>query len=260
MPRHLRPLKRWLGEHDLVTRLTTVSDAEQAAVRAAGEIERHLELALAERGVAHLALSGGNTPKRAYELLAAARLQWSAIEIWFADERCVAPEDEDSNYRMAAQTLLGRVPIPADQIHRMEGELGPEEGARRYAQALRERLSPEPQSQPAPPALDVIVLGVGPDGHVASLFPGADTLDAGEHAVCLAVEDSPKPPPRRITLSLAMLRAARRCVLLASGASKADAVAAALAEPTHHVPASLLRRERLTVIADDDACPAPLRQ
>ena len=106
------------------------------------------------------------------------------------------------------------------------------------------------------PVLDLVVLGIGPDGHVASLFPGAATLDAGADAVCLGVHDSPKPPPERITLSLATLRAARECMLLATGASKADAVAAMLGEPSHHVPASLLRRERLTVILDDAAAPA----
>ena len=103
--------------------------------------------------------------------------------------------------------------------------------------------------------LDLIVLGIGPDGHVASLFPGAATLDASERAPCLGVLDSPKPPPQRITLSLAVLRAARRCVLLATGSSKADAVSAMLAEPSRHVPASLLRRDRLTVILDDAASP-----
>ncbi|MHB8533228.1 MAG: 6-phosphogluconolactonase, partial [Solirubrobacteraceae bacterium] len=106
------------------------------------------------------------------------------------------------------------------------------------------------------PVLDMVVLGIGPDGHVASLFPGAGTLEAPEHVLCLGVSDSPKPPPERITLSLSVLRAARECLLLASGAGKADAIAAMLGEPTRHVPASLLRRERLTVIVDDAAAPA----
>ena len=110
---------------------------------------------------------------------------------------------------------------------------------------------------PALPVLDVIVLGIGPDGHVASLFPGAPALDAGEEAVCLGVRDSPKPPPERITLSLAVLRAARRCVLPATGAGKRDAVRGALGAATRGVPASLLRRERLTMILDDAASPSP---
>jgi 6-phosphogluconolactonase len=137
----------------------------------------------------------------------------------------------------------------------MEGELGPERGAEQYAQALREHAPIEERLA----VLDVIVLGIGPDGHVASLFPGAPTLDAGDGELCLGVHDSPKPPPERITLTLSVLRAARRCVLLATGASKADAVHAMLHEPSRHVPASLLRRGRLSVIVDDAAGPAPLR-
>ncbi len=237
-----------------MTRLTTLPDAEAVAVRAAAEIARELESAREQRGVAHLALSGGTTPARTYELLVEALADWEGIEVWFADERCVEPEDEQSNYRMAAETLLGPAAILPERVHRMEGELGPEEGAARYVKALTERL-PGGDRRPHPPVLDVVVLGIGPDGHVASLFPGAPTLDAGEQAVCLGVRDSPKPPPERITLSLAVLRTARRCTLLASGASKADAISAMLGEPSPHVPASLLRRGRLTAIVDDAASP-----
>ena len=184
------------------------------------------------------------------------------MEVWFADERCVGPEDAESNYRLAAETLLRPAGIAPARVHRMEGELGPEEGARRYAEAGARSCS-APARAPARAirrcrCSTSIVLGIGPDGHVASLFPGAATLDAGEQALCLGVRDSPKPPPERITLSLAVLRAARRCLLLATGAGKADAVSAMLGEPSHHVPASLLRRERLTVIVDDAASPAPI--
>jgi 6-phosphogluconolactonase len=240
-----------------VTRLTTLPDAEAVAVRAAAEIARELESAREQRGLAHLALSGGTTPARTYELLVEALGDWEGIEVWFADERCVEPEDEQSNYRMAAETLLRPAAIRAERVHRMEGERGPEDGAACYAKALAERLPGGDRRPPTPPVLDVVVLGIGPDGHVASLFPGASTLDAGEQAVCLGVRDSPKPPPERITLSLAVLRAARRCTLLASGASKADAISAMLGEPSHHVPASLLRRGRLTAIVDDAASPPP---
>ena len=243
-----------------MTRLTTFADAEATAARAAVEIARGIELARDQRGVAHLALSGGSTPKRTYEQLVDALADWDGVEIWFADERCVGPEDEESNYRMAAETLLRPAKIDRARIHRMIGELGPEEGALRYADELREHAcdpSPSAPTAYAPPVLDLIALGIGPDGHVASLFPGAPTLDAGERAICLGVTNSPKPPPERITLSLAVLRVARRCLLLATGAGKADAIAAALAEPTKHVPASLLVRERLTVIVDDAASPPP---
>jgi 6-phosphogluconolactonase len=238
-----------------LTRLTTCADAEAVAVRAAADIARHLKRVRSERGVAHLALSGGATPRRSYELLASEPMDWSGVEVWFADERCVGPDDADSNYRLAAETLLAGPAIPAERIHRMEGELGPEEGARHYALELGEHVRPREGDLPV---LDLVVLGIGPDGHVASLFPGAATLDAGEQALCLGVHDSPKPPPERITLSLAVLRAAGRCLMLATGASKSDAVNAMLAEPSRHVPASLLRRERLTVMADDAASPGPV--
>jgi 6-phosphogluconolactonase len=238
-----------------VTRLTTCPSAEAVAVRAADEVARHLQAAVAERGVGHVALSGGTTPARTYELLARRPEQWSGGEVWFADERCVGPEDEQSNYRLVADTLLGAAEIAPERVHRMEGELGPEAGAQRYAAALRAHLPADrvPDGGVGAPVLDLILLGIGPDGHVASLFPGAAALDRDESAVCVGVLDSPKPPPERISLSLAVLRAARRCLLLATGASKADAVAAMLAEPSSHVPASLLRRERLTVILDDAA-------
>jgi 6-phosphogluconolactonase len=236
-----------------VTRLTTCPDAETVAQRAAAHIERQLRQAREARGVAQLALSGGTTPGRCYELLGADTEDLDGVEVWFADERCVGPQDEESNYKLAADTLLERAQIPPERVHRMLGELGPEAGARSYAQELARDVVTASTDDTHPPVLDLIVLGIGPDGHVASLFPGAATLDAGVGAVCLGVHDSPKPPPERITLSLAVLQAARECVLLATGPSKADAVSAMLGEPSRHVPASLLRRERLTVIADDAA-------
>jgi 6-phosphogluconolactonase len=239
-----------------MTRLTTLADAEAVSERAAAEIVRRLESARRERGIAHLALSGGTTPGRAYELLAREMPSWENIEVWFADERCVGPEDEESNYRMAHETLLEPVSIPEEYVHRMEGELGPEEGAERYAQQLIERVGGE-SANPGEglPVLDVVVLGIGPDAHIASLFPGASTLHSGAQAVCLPVHDSPKPPPERITLSLPVLRAARRCLLLATTASKSDAVSAMLGQPSDHVPASLLDRDRLSVLVDDAAAP-----
>lgn len=239
-----------------MTRLTTCADAEAVAVRAAEEITRQLNLALQLRGAAHLALSGGTTPARTYELLAGSPVQWQRADVWFADERCVGPKDDESNYRLAQESLLATADVPPARVHRMVGELGPERGAHAYAQELRAHL---PIDDEGIPVLDVVVLGIGPDGHVASLFPGARTLDAPETEICLGVEDSPKPPPERITLSLQMLRVARCCVLLATGAAKADAVDAMLGEPSRHVPASLLLRERLTVIADDPASPAPVK-
>lgn len=250
-----------------MTRLTACPDAEMVAQRAAAHVARQLLRATEQRGVAHVALSGGTTPARTYELLGHKPDDLGEIEVWFADERCVAPDDQESNYRLAAETLLAGAPLPAERVHRMLGELGPHEGAERYAHELAQHVpaqdadagSRPPTGGRGLPVLDLAILGIGPDGHIASLFPGAPTLDAGEDALCMGVSDSPKPPPERITLSLAVLRAARECVLLATGASKADAVAAMLAEPSRHVPASLLRRARLTVLVDDAAAPAGRR-
>jgi len=244
-----------------VTRITTLSSPEAVAHRAATEIARQLHAAIERRGHAHLALSGGSTPRRTYELLGEEMPDFASVDVWFADERCVPPQDEQSNFKLAKETLLDHVTIPDAQVHRMLGELGPQEGARRYEAELRAHVpegEPAAADRPPPavPVLDLVALGIGPDGHVASLFPGAWTLDAGADAICHGVTDSPKPPPRRVTLSLAMLRAARRCILLATGASKADAMSAALGPPSTHVPASLLRRERLTAIVDDRAGPA----
>lgn len=232
-----------------MTRLTTCPDADSVAERAAAHVVRAVGRAREQRGVAHVALSGGTTPGLTYELLRERAGELEGVEWWFADERCVGPDDEQSNYRLVERTLLAGGAIPLRRVHRMKGELGPEQGAADYAAQLTAAL-PE-----ALPVLDVVVLGIGPDGHVASLFPGAGALEAATTAVCLGVEDSPKPPPDRITLSLGVLRAARGCLLLATGAAKADAVDAMLGEQSAHVPASLLARERLTVIVDDAAAP-----
>ena len=235
-----------------MTRLTTCPDDQSVAERAAADIERSLAQAREQRGVAHLALSGGTTPGRTYELLGANPAALADVHVWFADERCVGPENPESNYRLVRETLLEAAAIAPERVHRMPGELGPGTGAESYELELLATLGEEPM----PPVLDVVVLGIGQDGHVASLFPGASTLEGADEAICQGVSGAPKPPPERITLSLAVLRAARSCVLLATGASKADAVDAMFGPPTHHVPASLLRRERLTVIVDDAAAPA----
>lgn len=235
-----------------MTRVTTVPDSEAVASRAASDIARHLNQAREQRGIAHLALSGGSTPARTYELLAREIDDWTGVEIWFIDERCVGPQDEQSNYRLAAQTLLEPASIPSARVHRMLGEMGPDTGPGLYAIELSTHVSAHEDGLPA---IDLCVLGIGPDGHVASLFPDAPTLRAGDEAICLGVSDSPKPPPQRITLSLGVLRAARHCLLIATGTEKRVAISGMLGDPTEKVPASLLRRERLDVIVDDEASP-----
>jgi len=154
-----------------------------------------------------LALAGGTTPLRAYERLGRMDLPWGRVSVFFSDERCVPADHPDSNYRAARETLLDRVAPLA--VHRMPGELGPDAAAELY----------EPFVLAHP--LDLVLLGIGPDGHTASLFPGHPALRAAGHVV--GVRDAPKPPPERISLTLHALREARRVAIIAAGADKRDA-------------------------------------
>jgi 6-phosphogluconolactonase len=222
--------------------LIRVADAPALAERAAALIAELIDAALAARGVAHVALAGGTTPAAAYRLLRPSR--WAGVELWFGDERCVGPEDPESNYRMAVETLLGHA--DAALVHRIEGERGAEAAADAYEALVRERVV---TADGGVPALDVVLLGIGEDGHVASLFAGDPALRVRDR-VAVPVHGAPKPPPDRVSLTLPVLRAAPHCVLLASGADKASAVARMLDAPDEAVPASLLDRARLAVIAD----------
>ncbi len=218
------------------------ADAGGVAEQAAALIEELIAAALHERGRALFALAGGTTPAGAYRLLSPPT--WAGVELWFGDERCVGPTDPRSNYLMVEQALLGHA--EGARVHRIEGERGAEAAASAYARLLLERVGPPL------PLLDVVLLGIGEDGHTASLFPLAPALSAGAVA-CVAVHDAPKPPPDRVSLSLEVLRRARATILLAAGAGKAVALARALGEPTLEVPASLLERARLVVIAAEAA-------
>jgi 6-phosphogluconolactonase len=186
---------------------TVLETSEEVAAAAAAEIAT----ALGE-GSRTLVLAGGNTPRRCYELLARLEVNWGRVTVLFGDERCVPPDHPDSNYRLAREALLDKV-APAT-VHRMAGELGPDEAAAEYSRIV-EGLAP----------LDVVVLGIGEDGHTASLFPGHPEMNAKGWAV--GVRNSPKPPPERVTLTLEALRGARRVIILATGAGKAPAVAMA---------------------------------
>ena len=232
-------------------RLTTVADADAAAVKCAEALALLLHNALHERGIAHIALNGGSTPRAVYELLPPLLDDWSAVHVWFGDERCVPPEDEESNYRLAAETLVAGAGLTATQVHRMRGELGPDEGARAYGAELCEHLELDDAGIPI---LDVVHLGLGPDGHTASLFPHHPALQVTGWPT-VGIHDSPKPPPERITLTLATLNAARRRVLHTVGEGKRDAVARVLAPPDPGTPASLLERRGLEIIVDDLAHP-----
>jgi 6-phosphogluconolactonase len=180
---------------------------EDVAAAAAADIAEALR-----KDSRSLVLAGGTTPQRCYELLSGIELAWGRVSILFGDERCVPPDHPDSNYRMAREALLDRV-SPAT-VYRMPAELGPDEGAALYAHVVA-----------AVAPLDLVVLGVGEDGHTASLFPEHPALKATGWTA--GIHDSPKPPPERVTLTLRALRDARRVLILATGAGKADAVARA---------------------------------
>jgi 6-phosphogluconolactonase len=205
----------------------------------------------AERLVAasgHVVLTGGSSPRVAYERAAAARPHWGGVDFWFTDERCVPPDHEHSNYGMAAKALLdgaeGSVP------HRMEGELGPREGAAAYERELDGTFGE------GTPAFDLMVLGLGPDAHICSLFPGADELGERERRVVGVETPGMAPLVSRITLTLPVVNAAREQLFLVTGEDKADAVARAFSGPPDpRAPGSLVRPENgtLTVLLDSAA-------
>jgi 6-phosphogluconolactonase len=179
------------------------------------------ERAIAERGKFTVALSGGHTPRAAYELLAAdplrANLSWSNVFIYFGDERCVPPDDERSNYRMAREAFLDAVPIPSANIARMRGEIDPGLAANEYASILRAELGGMPQ-------LDLVMLGLGEDGHTASLFPGI-AQEVGEHSLVEAAY-AQSQAMWRVTITPKLINAARRVVFAVEGVAKARALAA----------------------------------
>jgi 6-phosphogluconolactonase len=214
--------------------VTAVADEHAAAERAAEVLATALDAARTVHGVAQASLSGGSMD-RVYRLLGDQLADWSDIHFWFSDERCVPPDHEESIYRLVQETL----DVPGAQVHRAPGELGPEECARLYAEELDDVV------------LDVALLGMGPDGHTASLFPGHPALAA--EGITAPVRDSPKPPPERVTLTLPYLNSSRRILLVVTGAAKADALARVIAGPDEQTPASLLDRDRLEIVADEAA-------
>jgi 6-phosphogluconolactonase len=215
--------------HQRVVAADPAAMAHLAAEWMAGEIR----LAATLRGGCALCLAGGRTPRAAYEAMAEAAageaIPWDRVQVFFGDERGVPPDHPDSNFRMASEALLRRVGLPAGNIHRMEGEAADADAAAdRYARVL-------------PPALDVLVLGVGGDGHTASLFPRSPAVRERSRRVVPA--RSPKPPERRLTITPPVIAAARRVLVLAAGDDKAEAVARALkaAASPDEVPARLAR-------------------
>jgi 6-phosphogluconolactonase len=183
----------------------------------------------------HIALAGGSTPRAAYERVATMDVEWSRATLWFGDERCVPPEDERSNYGMVRAALLDRIAGEAPVVHRMEGERGPQDGADRYERVLRETFGD------GSPQLDLVLLGLGPDAHCASLFPGQPTLDERERWAIGVDQAGLEPYVPRVTLTLPAINASGEVVFLIAGADKADAVRRAFVEePSREAPASLV--------------------
>jgi 6-phosphogluconolactonase len=186
--------------------------------------------ALERRGLFSLVLAGGSTPKAAYALLAspayAARLDWSRVHIFFGDERCVPPNHPDSNFNMAQESLLSHVPLPKANVHRIPTEASPGQAAKEYEGELQAFY---PGADP--PAFDLVLLGMGEDGHVASLFPGSPALEEQVHWV-VPVPHSQPPPPLvdRVSLTLPAINAARQVVMMVAGSKKAARLRQVLSE------------------------------
>jgi 6-phosphogluconolactonase len=209
---------------------TEVTDSSQLAQLAAQRIAAALVAAIAAEGAASLALAGGTTPRRAYEELAKIPgITWARVSVYFGDERAVPPTHPDSNFRMADAALFSRVALPADNIHRVQAELADRDAvALAYEALLPERFS-------------LMVLGIGEDGHTASLFPGSPALEQRTRRFLPVI--GPKPPPERFSVTPPVIEAARQIIMLASGAGKADAVARALRGPleVRQTPSALAR-------------------
>jgi 6-phosphogluconolactonase len=191
---------------------------EELARRAADEVLRILGEAVDQRSIASWVLAGGSTPRRLYELLAdrPRSLDWRRVELFWGDERCVDRSSEASNFALARDTLLTSLPLASDRVHRMRGELPPAEGARLYARDVERALVRAP--------FDLVLLGLGVDGHVASLFPGA-LPPSGQLAAAIAAAARPR---WRVTMTPAALARTRHLVYLVSGRDKAKAVRRAL--------------------------------
>jgi len=218
-----------------MARVLVFDDAAAMLDAAADAVAEIAAASLVARGRVTLALAGGSTPRGLYQRLAGAwrdRLDWTRVHVFWGDERCVPPTHADSNYRLARESLLDHVPVPSTQIHRMPGDLEPMAAARQYAESLAATL---PGSPSGPwPVFDLVLLGLGADGHTASLFPGSAAVDETERPVVA----TPPADGRgwRLTLTLPVLNAARSTLWLVAGDSKAPALAAVLERLPAPVP------------------------
>ena len=216
---------------------------------AAAQAAAHLLVDRAREG-GHIALAGGSTPAEAYRMAAARLSDWRGAVLWFGDERCVAADDERSNYALVERSLLTRLsPQMAPGIERVLGELGPEQAADDYEARLRASLGEDA-------ALDLVLLGLGPDAHTASLFPGKPALDVQDRLAAAVAEPGMEPFVPRVTLTFAAINAAREVAFLVTGAGKAQALRRAFGAPADpEAPAARVRPTagRLIVFCDEAA-------
>ena len=198
---------------DAALRWHVFPDSAALTTAVLSRVVRSAHAAIADRGVFHLVLSGGSTPRALYAALADTDSAWADWRLYFADERCLPPGDPDRNDTMARAAWLDRVPMGDEQVHAIPAELGPEKGASAYAEILR-----------GVGQFDVVLLGLGEDGHTASLFPGHALGDAVDAPDALGVTHAPKPPPDRVSMSADRLSRSREVLVIVSGAGKRYAV------------------------------------
>jgi len=198
-----------------IVRWHTYPDAAALYDRAARAVSRIAHEATAERGEFHIVLSGGATPRPLYQRLRTMDAQWSVWHVYFGDERCLPRDHLERNSVMAFSAWLSHVPIPADQIYEIPAEQGANAAAQAYAHVLAQVA-----------VFDLVLLGLGEDGHTASLFPGAEWGEQPAAPATLAVPNAPRPPPQRVTLSARRLSLTREAMVLVTGEAKREALAA----------------------------------
>lgn len=226
-------------------RVVVLDDAEAVARHAADAVAAAIDVARNDGRVLQIALAGGSTPQRAYELLAEVEGAWNHVHLWLGDERCVPEDDPEANVRMVRESLLAGARAQPPVLHVVASPEVPEDAAWLYGREIFEHM---PDG-----VFDIVLLGMGPDGHTCSLFPGHPVLDVRAAPVA-PVRDSPKPPSERVTLTLPVVRRARFTLLLTTGAGKRDALAAALAgDPS--IPLALLGDGLDEVACDRAAAP-----
>jgi 6-phosphogluconolactonase len=242
----------------LTIQYKVLPDAAALAVQAAEEFTQAVEKAVAERGRARIAISGGSTPKVAFQLLAdpsqpwRSRIPWDKLELFWVDERCVPPDNAESNYRMTREAMLDHVPLKPEQVHRMEGELEPQMAAARYESLLRNSFRLEGAESPR---FDLVQLGMGPDGHTASLFPHTEALH--EMARFATANHVAQKNTWRITLTWPVINNASSVFFLIGGADKAELVQQVFAGPRdpERLPSQLIWPSSgiLTLVLDQAA-------